>query len=234
MRHSRGGLAVLALIALVGLSGCGGGHPAAAPAPTRLTGLFKLAPGRCTSATAKPTGSYLIVISASQNKAVRNSRGGCVNKNFTVLRPGTDGGLITGRFQAAPTPLFDARRNSRAGAIIKPVRFGPFRLGFATDAHDEQDAVGSAPAYVAPIATVSGKALTVDLRSLVISYGGQPNSTCASGYGIGCWELGSRSASGSYDPITHRFVIDWFTGESFTPKGDSIEVRLAGRFVPSA
>jgi hypothetical protein len=211
-------------------AGCGTGH-AATTSTARLIGLFRLAPGDCTTPHAKPTGSYLIVLSASADRAVRNPAGGCANPDYTPLRPGTAGGLTTGRFQPLPAPAFDAHRNSLASAVIKPVRFGPYTLGVGTDPHDEQGAPSGAPAYPAPVALATGATLDIDLRSLVLTYAGRSGSTCASSYGLGCWELGSKSATGSYDAATRRFVVDWFSGESFSPKGDSIEVHLEGTFV---
>ena len=224
--------AAVAVVALGAAAGCSGS--AKAVAPNRLVGLFKISAGHCASAGAKPTGSYLLVVSAAQAKAVRNPRGGCANTEYTLLRPGIDGGLETGRFQGQPSPVFDAKRNSTAARVISPVFFGPYRLGFATSPRDEQGAPTSAPVYPAPVALNSAGTLTVDLRSLVMTYAGRPNSSCAQSFGLGCWDLGSKSASGTYNATTHHFVIDWFTGESFTPKGDSIEVHLEGTFVPGS
>src|SRR4051812_752242 len=122
--------ALLGITALGMASGCSSNATAAAPAPNKLSGLFKLESGHCSTAHAKPTGSYLLVVSAAQGHAVRNLHGGCANPDYTALRPGTDGGLQTGRFQGQPTPAFDAQRNSTARRIIEPVNFGHFRLGF--------------------------------------------------------------------------------------------------------
>jgi hypothetical protein len=231
MRQPTIALAAAAMLAAIGLSGCGG--QAKAATVTRLpAGLFTLTAGACTTADARPTGSYLIVISAAANKAVKNPKSGCANHDYTLLKPGTDGGLAVGRFQPQPSPAFDAKRDSTAVRIFAPVDFGPFAVGFATTPRDEQDAPGGAPAYPVPAATVSGTTLNVDLRSLVVTYAGPPSSTCKSSFGLGCWELGSKSASGNYDATTRHFVIDWFAGQSFTPKGDSVEVHLEGSFVP--
>jgi ABC-type amino acid transport substrate-binding protein len=225
-------LVALAALVVLGLTtGCSGSAKAAAP--TRLIGLFKITPGQCTTAQAKPTGSYLIAISAAANHAVTNSQGGCANSSYTPLTPGSDGGLITGGFQTEPRPAFDANRNAAATRIIKPVSFGPFRFGLSTNPRDEQDAPGGEPAFPAPVALDTDGALAIDLRSLVLTYAGRAGSTCKQSYGLGCWELGSKSAAGTYDAATHHFVIDWFSGESFVPNGDSIEVHLEGTFVPS-
>lgn len=234
MKRTRGFVAGLAAAGLLAAAGCSATGHAATPQSDRLVGSFRLTPGHCTSVAAKPTGSYLVAVSAAANKAVRNPKSTCVNRDYTLLRPGTAGGLVTGQFQPQPDPLFDAHRNSRASAIVEPTWFGPFRLGFATEAQDEQDAPTGAPAFPTPQATVINGTLNVDLRSLVVSYAGPANGTCATSFGLGCWQLGSKSATGTYDARTRQFVLDWFSGESFTPKGDSIEVHLTGNFVPAA
>ncbi len=229
--------AVLATAALasIGLaSGCSGKSQAATPAPSKLVGTFHLAAGHCSTKTATPTGSYLIVIAAAADKPVLNKNGGCANPAYTPLTPGKDGGLVTGKFQNEPDPTFDAHRNALATDIIKPVEFGNFALSLATSAKDEQDAPTGPAAFPVPVAQVTGSQLSIDLRSLVLLYGGYPSSTCAQHYGTGCWELGSVSAGGTYDAATHAFVIQWFTGESFVPQGDSLEFHLAGTFTPAA
>jgi hypothetical protein len=224
-------LASAAVLGIVAVSGCGGSAKAATQ--SRLpAGLFAPTAGSCTTSDARPSGSYLIVISAAADKAVKNPKSRCANHDYTPLRPGTDGGLALGRFQSLPNPVFDAKRNSTAGKVFAPVDFGAFAIGFATTPRDEQDAPSGAPTYPVPAATVSGSTLNVDLRSLVVTYAGPPNSTCRQSSGLGCWELGSRSATGTYDAATRHFVLDWFAGQSFTPKGDSVEVHLEGTFVP--
>jgi hypothetical protein len=199
-----------------------------------LDGLFKISPGRCAGATGLPTGSYLVVLSAASGKTVGNPDGGCANPAYTLLKPGTDGGLITGEFQQVGGATFDRHGNSRDDRVLLPVRFGKFRVGFGTDSHDEQDAPNGAPAYPDPSAIVEGTALRIDLRSLVVSYAGAPGSSCDTTYGVGCWELGSENAAGTYDAATGHYSIQWFSGASFTPRGDSIEVHLEGTFVPKA
>jgi hypothetical protein len=235
MRTSTGcRVAGLVLGVVLAAAGCSGGSHGATSDSSRLNGLFRIAPGVCTDGTGLPTGSYLIVLSAATNHAVKNPHGGCKNPGYTLLRPGTDGGLITGEFQDVSGATFDSNANSRADRIIAPTRFGRFSFGFATNPRDEQDAATGNVAFPRPQAIVSGTALRVDLRSLVVSYAGNANTTCATSFGVGCWELGSENASGTYDAATGHFTLQWFTGESFTPKGDSIEVHLAGTFVPSS
>lgn len=218
-------------LALVAAAGCSGSHQTT-PDSTHLDGLFKIAAGECSGTTGLPTGSYLVVLSAVSGKTVGNPNGGCQNPAYTLLKPGTDGGLVTGEFQQVAGATFDSHRDSRDNRIIAPVRFDRYLVGFGTSSRDEQDAPTGAPAFPDPAAVVAGTALQVDLRSLVVSYAGNAGASCATSYGVGCWELGSEHASGTYDAATGHYSIQWFSGASFTPKGDSIEIHLEGTFVP--
>jgi hypothetical protein len=165
---------------------------------------------------------------------VANPAGGCANKFYTPLSPGTEKGIETNQFQEDPTPTFDAHGDSLADAVIDPVSFLGEKFGISTDPDDVQDAASGPPAFKPPTAIVRGTKLTLDLRSLNITYGGAPNSSCANDAGYGCWNLGSKAATGSYDPKTHQYVVQWFVGETFTQLGDSMIVRLEGTFVPKA
>jgi hypothetical protein len=229
----RARLAVLATTVGLLLSACSGGGGHGAGAGTSLVGTFRLEPGQCTSATAAPTGSYLEVTDAADAKEVDNPQSGCANRQFTLLAPGTDGGVVTGRFQPDPTPTFDSHGNSLAASIVAPVTFQGTMLGMATNADDEQDGPNGPPAFGAPEASVRGTALTIDLRSLDVTYDGNPGTTCSTASGVGCWNLGSKSVTGTYQPATHHFSVGWFVGETFTPAGDSLTVHLEGTFVPS-
>jgi hypothetical protein len=198
-----------------------------------MAGTFRLDAGRCALANAAPTGSYLVVLNAGGGKSVTNPGGGCVNPNYTPLTPGRDGGVVLGDFQPNAQPTFDEQRNSLSDRIINPVAFGPYKLGMATDAHDEQNAPGGTPAFRPPSAERQGRQLHADLRSITITYGGPAGTTCSTAVGVGCWNLGSRSAVGTYDPATKHFAVEWQLGETFTPAGDSLIVHLEGTFIPS-
>jgi hypothetical protein len=221
------GFAVAALAALC--SAC-----STATASPQLVGTFRLTAGHCSSPTAPPTGSYFVVGNAADGKPVPSSQGACSDHMFVPLAPGTDGGLVTGSFQPDPTPTFSANGSSLAGSIIVPVNFQGQKVGMATSGNDDQNAPNAAPIFPVPTATVDGSNLDVDLRSLHFSYGGLPGSTCVTSYGQGCWDLGSRSAAGTYDKSTKHFTLDWFVGEAFSQAGDSIEVHFEGTFVPAS
>jgi hypothetical protein len=229
--RARNALLIGLVAASVVTSGCSGGGSSGAGKV--LVGTFRLDAGSCTTATALPTGSYLEVIDAADAKEVSNPQSTCANRDFTLLTPGTDGGVVTGKFQPNPTPTFDGHGNSLAGAIVAPALFQGVKLGMATDADDEQDGPSGPPAFAPPSAVLSGSTLNLDLRSLNVTYGGSPGTTCATASGVGCWNLGSKGASGTYDASTRHFSVGWFVGETFTPAGDSLTVHLEGTFVPA-
>jgi len=227
-------LAALSLAVVVSSCGGGGGAGAGSTGPVvTLHGTFEIQPGRCTSSHGVPTGSWMVIVDSADSKTVANPDGGCANHFYTPLTPGTDRGIETGQFQANPTPTFDTTSNSLADAVITPVSFDGKKFGMGTSANDVQDAPNGGPVFTAPRALLQGSKLSVDLRSLNITYGGPPGSTCASAQGYGCWNLGSKAATGTYDAATHTYEIEWYLGESFTQLGDSMLVRFSGKFVPS-
>jgi hypothetical protein len=230
----RGHAALLAaaLPLSVALAACGSGAGGSAGPSYSLNGTFDLHPGHCTSTNGSPSGSFLVVVDSANAKTVANPAGKCADPDYTPLIPGVDKGIETGTFQNNPTPTFDAHSNSLADALIEPASFLGTKFGMATSAQDVQDAPNGTPAFNPPTATVRGTALTLDLRSLNITYGGTPNTTCSNGQGYGCWNLGSKSANGTYDAKTHQFVVQWFVGEAFTELGDSMIIRFEGTFVP--
>ncbi len=213
------------------LTSCGGGGATLGPAHP-LVGTFEIEAGHCTSAHGAPTGSFLVIVDSAGSKTVANPNGGCSNKYYTPLSPGADKGITTGQFQANPTPTFDAHNDSLANLVIDPVSFLGVKLGMGTSATDVQDDPSGSPTFAPPTATVRGTKLTIDLRSLNITYGGQAGTTCVTGRGYGCWNLGSKAATGTYNAKSHQYVAQWFIGESFTQLGDSMVVRLEGTFVP--
>jgi hypothetical protein len=234
-RPKMASVSLVALLVTLGLASCGGGGGGQATGPARtLLGTFDIQPGKCPSAHKAPTGSFLVIVNSAGGKTVANPAGGCANKFYTPLTPGLDKGIMTGQFQANPTPTFDAHSNSLANAVIQPVSFLGVKFGMGTSANDVQDDPAGSPTFAPPRAVVRGTKLSIDLRSLNITYGGPASTTCVTGHGFGCWNLGSRAATGSYDPKTHDYVVQWFVGETFTQLGDSMIVRFEGKFVPHA
>jgi hypothetical protein len=104
----------------------------------------------------------------------------------------------------------------------------------ATSPNDVQDAPGGPAAFSAPEALWQDGNLVVDLRALDVTYRGPADSTCASAAGNGCWQEGSRQATGTYDPATGAFSLEWFSSQAFTGASAAVTFHLAGTFVGQA
>ena len=201
--------------------------PAAASPPMHvLHGTFVLDQPSCVGGS--PHGSWLQV--AYGTLVYRNPSSACAGGAFTLISPGA-GGLATDVFTPDPVPTFDAARNSLSGTIIHPTSFDGHRFGIATSPHDVQRDPTGPPAFGPPVAVAQGTTLVVDLRSLDVTYRGKAGSNCASAVAVGCWEEGSRAASGSYDQRTHAFGIEWFASQSFTGQSAGVTFHLEGHFV---
>jgi hypothetical protein len=122
------------------------------------------------------------------------------DKTFTLLRPGTSGGLITGRFQPHPQPPFDRTGNSRASAIIRPQRFAGILFGLATLPKDPQ----SKKTVPAPTVRVSGRTITGLLQAFTAEWNKQY-------FNQGAPKPGSSrpTVTGTYNSRTHAFVLRW-------------------------
>ncbi len=103
-----------------------------------LGGVFRISAGNCTGT---PHGSYFRMINPTgtvDGPFVSNSDSGCGDKTYTLLSPGTDGGLITAAYQPAPAKAFDDAGNSLAARIIKPVKFFGVDFSASTEPKDLQ------------------------------------------------------------------------------------------------
>src|SRR5438067_648768 len=80
-----------------------------------LTGTFKLTAGACGATVG---GTYFRMIqpggSPTGGPFVQNTDSSCADKTYTPLSPGSDGGLITGGYQAQPDPPFDGTGGGKA------------------------------------------------------------------------------------------------------------------------
>ncbi|MBV8561212.1 MAG: hypothetical protein JO050_10580 [Acidimicrobiia bacterium] len=195
----------------------------------RLVGTFVLGQPSCPAG--HPAGSWFIVSFGS--KVQQNSASPCAGGAATLLNPGTVG-LPTGRFLPDARPTFDGQGDSLSAGVIQPTLFGSQKLGMATSPDDVQDAPDGPAAFSAPEALTQDGNLVVDLRALDVTYRGQPDSTCASDAGNGCWQEGSEQAAGSYDPATGAFSLEWFSSQGFTGASAGVTFHLAGTFVGRA
>ncbi len=155
-----------------------------AAASKNLVGTFTLAPGRFSGG--KASGSYLRM-TQPDGKPFANPDSSASDRTYTLISPGTDGGLTTGRFQDAPRKAFDSKGNSLAARIMRPARFTAIRFSAATASK-----YGPAPSI-----SVSGRKLRGQLRAFTAAWNKQN------------FNQGSSNVTGTYNSKTRRYVLKW-------------------------
>jgi hypothetical protein len=160
-----------------------------------LKGVFKIG-----------SGSYFRM-GEPNGKFFKNLYSADSNKTYTLIKPGSQGGLRTGVVQKAPSPAFDATGDSLAGAIIKPTNFSAIRFGLATTS--------------APKISVSGNHLSGQVNGLLAEWNNQ------------VFKQGNK-VTGTYNASTHHYVLTWsalIKGGPFN--GFTGHWRLQGTFSPA-
>lgn len=206
--------------------------PSGAATGTPLVGTFQLTPGSCSGGTA--SGTYLrMVLSGGTNSAgpyFSNSDSTCSDNTYTLLAPGTAGGLVTGSYQPEPTPAFDGSGNARANAITAPVAFEGVQFSTATNATDPQTGL-HAPT---PSVAANGTALSGDLASFGVSWNNQQFNQ-GSPKPDGSSPGNTTPVTGIYNASTGAFTLQWSSQVVGGPfNGFSAFWNLTGRFVPAA
>lgn len=192
MRPARLAHAVALAAAIGGLvAGCGGAHATASSAKAHaLTGLLQLTPGACTGG--KATGSYFRMVqpngSAAKGPFVSNGDSTCTDKTWSLLTPGTAGGLKLGAVQPPSGRAFDASGNATVDAIAQPVKFFAVAFGIFTDTTDRQTK-----------RTVPAPTLTVDAAGAVSGN----LSAFQAAYNNAYYNQGAPKPDGSLPGITH-------------------------------
>lgn len=241
-RH-RTGLLAVSVLAVGALAACGSSsHPSAAPTtthstapapasatPRALVGTFEITAGACTSATATPTGSWLGMLGAGGAGFIKNPGGGCANADYTVLRPGVNGGLITGSYQPNPTPAFTASGGARADGIVMPATFYGSGFAMSTDPVDPQTHLHvPAPSVTDTAGRLTGnfEAVSVAYNSAYFNQGApKPGGTYP---GLTRAVSGTISCSGAYS-LTWQSLIVGGAFNGFTGRW-----HLTGTFRPAS
>jgi hypothetical protein len=142
------------------------GVPSADAAPAPLDGVFTLSPGTCSG------GSYFRMILPTGNAGgpyLANSDSRCSDRTVTPLSPGSDGGLVSGRYQPQPAAAFDGAGNARSGSVTTPVRFYGVAFATATNPVDPQTGAAAAtPRLYAENGRLSG-----DLSAFGVTWNNQ-------------------------------------------------------------
>src|SRR5437764_8711396 len=134
---------------------------AAQDGPQHLAGTFRITAGSCSGGVTGSTFRMVLPNGNGNGPYVSNNDSACSDHSYTLLTPGTDGGLVTGGYQAEPKPAFDGNGNSLASRISKPVRFSGVDFSTSTNAKDPQ----TGAAVPAPSVSVQDGKLTGDLRA---------------------------------------------------------------------
>ena len=161
-----------------------------------LAGVFGVTAGTCDDA-GMPTGTYFQMTEAD-GTPVPNADSACADQTYTLLTPGTDGGLMTGDYQPAPDPAFDEAGDALAAAITEPVKFFGVAFGTATEPLAEEVET-PAPEVVATDGTLAG-----DLSAMTAYYGG-----AAFNQGAPKPAGDEPAATGTIDPETGEYVLEW-------------------------
>jgi hypothetical protein len=182
-----------------------GATSASAASSKALIGTFSLTPGTCSGSTA--SGTYLRMILPSGTPTgpyMSNSDSVCHDQSFTALKAGTDGGLITGAYQAQPSPPFDAKGNALAGTITAPTQF--YGTSFATSSNkvDPQTHLSVSP----PSVIATGSTLHATLPGFAVTWNNQYFNQGAP-KPDGSSPGNTRAPTGTYNASTGAFTLSW-------------------------
>lgn len=177
----------------------------AAAASGELVGTFGIDPG--TDGT-EVTGSYFRMVQSGGTVAdgpfVPNADSPATDQTYTLLEPGTDGGLVSGAFQPGPDPLFDADGNALADAIIQPVTF--FGVAFSVTTSETDPETGDAVVEVT--ITDEDGTLTGQTSAVTAAYGDQQFNQGAP-KPDGSLSGETTEVTGTYDAETGAYTLDW-------------------------
>jgi hypothetical protein len=195
-------------ISVAVLAGCSSSStPASTTSDSQaLVGTFHLTAGSDTGSGA--SGTYFQMISPGGTIAkgpfFSNPDSSSSDKAYTLLAPGTDGGLVTGTYQPNPTPSFDTSGNALAAAIVQPAKFTAIGFGLSTDPTDPQ----TGKSTPVPSITVKDGKLSGQVEAWAAAWN-KLNFNQGSPKPDGTDPGLTAPVSGTYNSSTHAFVITW-------------------------
>jgi hypothetical protein len=171
-----------------------------------LVGTFGIDPGAFAGGAA--SGSYFRMVQSDGTVAdgpyLPNGDSTAGDQTYTLLEPGSDGGLISGDFQPDPDPAYDAAGNALADAIITPTPF--FGVGFSLSTNEEDPQTGEAVEAVS--ITNEDGTLTGETSAVSASYSNQAfNQGAPKPDGSSPGQ--TTEVSGTYDDATGAYVLEW-------------------------
>jgi hypothetical protein len=177
--------------------------PAATATP--LVGLFRFTPGAYAAGVA--TGSYirLVLAGGTKEKGPFFPNPSSKATTYTLLRPGSDGGLRTGTYQPAPSSPFSPTGDALASRIIAPQRFALIQYSAQTSPKDPQTGADvPAPAIsLSPDGRLSGQ-----LQAFAAQWNKQ-NFNVGSPKPDGSFPGLTSPVSGTYNADTKAYTLEW-------------------------
>ena len=230
----RSPLVTAALVAslVVGTTVLAGPAGAAGGKSKKLVGTFEIDAGQCDGA-GEATGSYFKMVqiggTVEDGPYIGNLDSTCSgNPEFTLLEPGTDGGLITGKYQPQPDPAFDAAGNGLADGIHVPTGFFGIKFASSTNKTDPQTGEDVPKVTI----KVKGSKLSGNISAYSVAYGNQQfNQGAPKPDG----ELPGLTTKlkGTYDSETREFEIEWVSQIVGGPFNDFTGIwHFEGTFKP--
>ncbi len=211
MKHRARGLAItLAAVLVVATTAtfAGANSPAKKKAGGKLAGTFQVTAAECAGG-APTAGSYFQMVlpggTVDTGPFFPNPDSACSDQSYSPLEPGTDGGLVNGKFQPQPDPPMDATGNGLATAIVKPVKFAALDFAVSTNKVDPQSGTTVKPVTIK--ANTKG-ALSGDTTAFSVAYGGQQFNQ-GSPKPDGSLPGASATLTGTYDKKTGEYSFEW-------------------------
>lgn len=221
---------VLALVA----AACGGGDGAteAADGGGVLTGVFRIEAGTCED-EGVTSGSYFRMVQSGgaldEGPFVGNGDSPCGDDTYTPLAAGSDGGLVAGDYQPHPDPAFDEDGNAVASQITEPQTWFAVDFALATNPTDPQTELE----VPTPEITAEDGALSGDLSAFAAAWNGQ-HFNQGSPKPDGEQPGNTRPVTGSYDPDTGAYTLEWSSQIVGGPFNNFTGVwHLEGTFEPA-
>lgn len=170
-----------------------------------LKGTFKVTATKCSGAI---SGSHFRMIqpggTLEAGPFVENSDSTCADKTYTPLKPGTDGGLLSGTHQPQPASPFDTAGNGTARGIVEPAKFFGVNFAVASNVTDPQTNAKTA----APVLRNHGSTLSGDLRAVGVAWNRQHFNQGAPKPDGSTPGL-TRLVQGTVDTSTKAYSLTW-------------------------
>lgn len=175
-----------------------------------LTGTFALTAGTCGTKSGTVSGSYFRLAfpggTSDAGPFFQNANTKCTTSlSYTLLNPGTQHGLVTGSYQADPSPAFSRNGDALANEIIRPVSFAGAKLSLSTSPSNP----GMKKTLPKPSIAVAGGQLSGQVSALTAVWDNMLINQGSPKPGQRVAEMPTTALSGSYNEQTHRFVLVW-------------------------